>query len=107
MNDIKANDAKLSDKSIVSVGLFPVRCLCKKPLGHLWNQYVEALRRFEQPDDILNRLNVKAACCRSAFLTHSDLSEKFLKFELLETNRQDDVQLGEMNDDGDESMGDD
>ena len=62
--------------------IVPVRCpTCGKPLGHLWQPFVERVRRGEDPRKVLDELGVKRYCCRRTLLAHVPLIYEVIKFK--------------------------
>ena len=64
--------------------IIPVRCFsCGKPVGHLWEEFVERVEAGEQRKKVMDDLGLEKYCCRALFLGHVDLidiSSKFKKF---------------------------
>lgn len=64
--------------------IIPVRCFtCGKPVGHLWEEYKDRLKKGEERKKALDELGLERYCCRTIFLSHVDLiddSAKFKKF---------------------------
>jgi DNA-directed RNA polymerase subunit N len=64
--------------------IIPIRCFsCGKPIGHLWEEYNERIKRGEEKKKVLDSLGLKRYCCRSAILSHVDLIEDAAKFKTL------------------------
>ncbi|KXB06656.1 DNA-directed RNA polymerase subunit N [candidate division MSBL1 archaeon SCGC-AAA382A20] len=62
--------------------IIPVRCIsCGKPVGHLWEEFKERTEEGEEAKDVLDDLGLDRYCCRSLFLTHSNLIGKAAKFK--------------------------
>lgn len=63
--------------------IIPVRCVsCGKPVGHLWEEFKERTKEGdEDPKEVMDDLGLERYCCRSLFLTHSDLIGKAAKFK--------------------------
>lgn len=61
--------------------IIPVRCIsCGKPVGHLWEEFQER-KEDENVKEVLDDLGLERYCCRSLFLTHTDLAGKAAKFK--------------------------
>jgi DNA-directed RNA polymerase subunit N len=61
--------------------MFPVRCFsCGKPIGHLWEEYLERIKKGEDKKEILNSLGVERYCCRGIFLSHKDFIDEVGRF---------------------------
>ena len=62
--------------------IIPIRCWsCNKPVGHLWEEFVERATRGEEKKKILDSLALERYCCRALFLGHVDLVDSAAKFK--------------------------
>ena len=62
--------------------IIPMRCFsCGKPIGHLWEEYLERVTRGEERKKVLDSLGVQRYCCRSAFMGQVDLGDIASKFK--------------------------
>jgi len=62
--------------------IIPVRCFsCGKPLGHLWEEYNEKVKKGEDKKKVMDDLGMVRYCCRSLFLGHVDLIETASQFK--------------------------
>jgi DNA-directed RNA polymerase subunit N len=62
--------------------IIPVRCMsCNKPVGHLWEEYNERLKKGEDRKEVLDKLGLERYCCRALFLGHVDLLETSARFK--------------------------
>ena len=62
--------------------IVPVRCFsCGKPIGHLYEEYTERLKKGEDRKKILDELGMERYCCRAIFLGHVDLVKESAKFK--------------------------
>jgi len=62
--------------------IIPIRCIsCGKPVGHLWEQYQERLKKGEARDKIMDDLGLERYCCRSLFMGHVDLADVAATFK--------------------------
>jgi len=60
---------------------FPIRCFsCGKPIAHLYEKYIELTSSGKSSKEALDELGVERYCCRSAFLTHVELSDTIGRF---------------------------
>ncbi|CDI84270.1 DNA-directed RNA polymerase II, 8.2 kDa polypeptide, putative [Eimeria acervulina] len=70
--------------------IIPVRCFtCGRVIGHLWEQYVEKLQNDVDEGEALNDLGLKRYCCRRMILTHADLIDKLLAYNIYEKKMPD------------------
>jgi DNA-directed RNA polymerase subunit N len=61
--------------------IIPIRCFsCGKPIAQLWEDYKTRVEKGEDPQEVLNSLNLKRYCCRSMFVGQVDLIDEVSKF---------------------------
>jgi len=64
--------------------IIPVRCVsCGKPVGHLWEEYKQRLKKGESIKKVLDDFGLERYCCRALLMGHVDLidtSSQFKKF---------------------------
>lgn len=62
--------------------IIPVRCFsCGKPVGQLWEEYVERTGNGEDAKKVMDELGLKRFCCRALFLGHVDLIDIAAQFK--------------------------
>ena len=62
--------------------IIPVRCIsCGKPIGHLYTEFQERVKKGENPKKVLDELGLERYCCRALFLGHVDLIDTVAKFK--------------------------
>ena len=62
--------------------IFPIRCFsCGKPIGHLYEEFVERVSKGEDRKKVLDDLEIERYCCRSVFLGHIDLIDTVAQFK--------------------------
>ena len=62
--------------------IIPIRCFsCGKPVGHLWEEFVERVNAGESRKRVLDELGLERYCCRALFLGHVDLIDTAAKFK--------------------------
>ncbi|CAO1634282.1 unnamed protein product [Parajaminaea phylloscopi] len=65
--------------------IIPVRCFsCGKVIGDKWNAYLSLLLGGMEEGPALTELGLKRYCCRRMVLTHVDLIEKLLQYNIHE-----------------------
>ncbi|BAM39949.1 DNA-directed RNA polymerase subunit RPB10 [Theileria orientalis strain Shintoku] len=67
--------------------IIPVRCFtCGKVIGHLWEKWLEMLKKNTPEGKALDELGLTRYCCRRMILTHVDLIEKLLVYNTKSRN---------------------
>lgn len=62
--------------------IIPIRCWsCGKPIGHLWEQYLDKVNAGEERKKILDEFKIERYCCRAMFLGHVDLIDTVAQFK--------------------------
>ena len=62
--------------------IIPIRCWsCGKPIGHLWEQYLDKVNSGEERKKVLDQLKLERYCCRAMFLGHVDLIDTVAQFK--------------------------
>lgn len=63
--------------------IIPVRCFtCNKVIANMWETFQNLLEEGATHNDALNAIGMKRYCCRRMFLSHVDLIDKLLLFNL-------------------------
>ena len=71
-------DKNLTDRKMI----IPIRCFsCGKPVGHLWEKYLEQINAGEDPKKVMDDLDIERYCCRALFLGHVDMLEDIAQFK--------------------------
>ncbi len=62
--------------------IIPIRCFsCGKPVGQLWEEYVERVKKGEDRKKVMDELGMERYCCRALFLGHVDLIDIAAQFK--------------------------
>lgn len=62
--------------------IIPIRCFsCGKPVGHLWEEFLERSSEGENQKKILDDFDLERFCCRSVFLGQRDTIELVSNFK--------------------------
>jgi DNA-directed RNA polymerase subunit N len=62
--------------------IIPVRCWsCGKPIGHLWEEYNERVKKGDNAKKVLDELKLERYCCRAMFIGQVDLIDTIAKFK--------------------------
>ena len=76
----KVNESPNRDESKM---IIPVRCFtCGKVIGHLWDPYIKRVKNGEDPGKVLDELGVTKPCCRRMFISHLELIDEIILYEL-------------------------
>jgi DNA-directed RNA polymerase subunit N len=71
-------DKNLTDRKMI----IPIRCFsCGKPVGHLWEKYLEQINAGEDPKKVMDDLDIERYCCRALFMGHVDMLEDIAQFK--------------------------
>lgn len=61
--------------------LVPVRCFtCGSPISIYWEEYKARLSKGEDPESILNSLNITRYCCRRMFISTFEYIDELLQY---------------------------
>ena len=64
--------------------IIPVRCFtCGEVIGHLWRPFKIRVSRGEDPGKVLDDLGIKKECCRRMFISHLDLIDDVISYEIM------------------------
>jgi DNA-directed RNA polymerase subunit N len=62
--------------------IIPIRCFsCGKPVGHLWEEFQERVKKGENKKMVMDSLGMERYCCRALFLGHVDLIDISSQFK--------------------------
>jgi DNA-directed RNA polymerase subunit N len=62
--------------------IIPVRCFsCGKPIGHLWEEYNEKVKKGQDRKQVFDELGLERYCCRATFLGQIDLINDAARFK--------------------------
>jgi DNA-directed RNA polymerase subunit N len=61
--------------------IVPVRCFsCGKVIGDKWENFKKRLEEGEDPNEILEELDITRYCCRRMLLSHVEIIDEVLRF---------------------------
>ncbi len=62
--------------------IIPIRCIsCGKPVAHLYEEYLERIKKGEDRKKVLDDLGLERYCCRALFLGHVELLDTVMQFK--------------------------
>lgn len=62
--------------------IIPVRCFsCGKVVGSLYEEFLEKVKKGDNPEKALDELGLKRYCCRRMIFTQADLIDKIAKYQ--------------------------
>jgi DNA-directed RNA polymerase I, II, and III subunit RPABC5 len=63
--------------------IIPIRCFtCGKVIGNVWDKYLNLLDNGKEIAEALDILGMKRYCCRRMLISHVDLIEKLLEYNI-------------------------
>ena len=63
--------------------IIPIRCFtCGKVIGNVWDKYLNLLDSGKEIAEALDILGMKRYCCRRMLISHVDLIEKLLEYNI-------------------------
>lgn len=66
--------------------IIPVRCFtCGKEISSKWEAYCYLIETNKSKEESLNELDIKRICCRRMFLSHVEIIDKLIKYEVSRT----------------------
>lgn len=70
--------------------IIPVRCFsCGKVIAHKWEEFKNEIANLDEEADVgklLDRIGFTRYCCRRMFLSHVDLIDKLLNYNIHKSN---------------------
>ncbi|KAF8821713.1 Dna-directed Rna polymerase II RPB10, partial [Cardiosporidium cionae] len=58
---------------------------CGKLIGHLWEEWLQKLQNKISEGEALDQLGLKRYCCRRMLLSHADLIDRLLVYNIYDT----------------------
>ena len=63
--------------------IIPIRCFtCGKVIGNVWDKYLNLLDSGKEIAEALDILGMRRYCCRRMLISHVDLIEKLLEYNI-------------------------
>jgi len=63
--------------------IIPVRCFtCGKVIGDLYYKFEEEVKKGRNPEEVLDELGVKRYCCRRMLLSHVELIDEIMQYNV-------------------------
>ena len=63
--------------------IVPVRCFsCGKVIGDKWEEFKKRVEEGEEPNEVLEDLDITRYCCRRMLLSHVEIIDEVLKFHM-------------------------
>jgi DNA-directed RNA polymerase subunit N len=61
--------------------IVPVRCFsCGKVIGDKWDVFNKRVEEGEEPNEVLEDMDITRYCCRRMLLSHVEIIDEVLKF---------------------------
>ncbi|MFC1686838.1 DNA-directed RNA polymerase subunit N [Nanoarchaeota archaeon] len=62
--------------------IIPIRCFtCGKPVGHLWEEHAERVKKGEERKKVMDTLGLERYCCRALFMGNVELIDLAAEFK--------------------------
>lgn len=63
--------------------IIPIRCFtCGKVIGNKWDNYLELVKQNLSEGEAMDKLKLHRYCCRRMILTHVELIEMLLNYDI-------------------------
>ena len=63
--------------------IIPVRCYtCGKVIGNKWETYKKMEKEGKPKNEIFNEIKISKYCCKRMLLTHVDIIDDVLKYDI-------------------------
>ena len=72
--------------------MIPVRCFtCGNVIGDKYRKFMEYIKEGMDPKDALDKLGLKRYCCRRMILTHVDIIDQFILYNVVKLKDAQDI----------------
>jgi DNA-directed RNA polymerase subunit N len=69
--------------------MIPVRCFtCGNVIADKWEEFSKRVKTGEEVDKVLDDLDVKRYCCRRMLISHVNLIDEILKYDVTEDGKK-------------------
>ena len=63
--------------------IIPIRCFsCGKPIAEEFEEFAKRVEKKEDPEKVLDSLNIKRYCCRRAIISHVETIDEIMKYSV-------------------------
>ena len=72
--------------------MIPIRCFtCGNVIGDKYSKFMEEVNNGVDPKDALDRLGLKRYCCRRMILSHVNIIDQFILYEMVKLKDAQDI----------------
>ncbi len=72
--------------------MIPIRCFtCGNVIGDKYRKFMEYIKAGMDPKEALDKLGLKRYCCRRMILTHVDIIDQFILYDVVKLKHAYDI----------------